>query len=95
MKVVRKTKLVPFKVLVLLERGKHSSVQWQSQYECLITNAKFSKSVGTNTTHLRRALEWLKRYKYIQDVTCAHAVTSVTLRPLPDRTRGVEVPTAT
>ena len=82
----RRRKLLAFMVLTMLLYGRHSSVEWTGAWQARVTTAKFGRDLGVGSYWLRRACEWLKRYKYITHLEVGHGYMVLTLRPPLERT---------
>ena len=81
----RHRKLFPAFVLMVLTYGRHSTVQWQDQWTCNVDAWKFANTLGTNTTHLRRSLDWLKKHRYLTALDWGYGWIKLTVRPPLER----------
>jgi hypothetical protein len=83
--VKRKRKMMPFFILVMLERGRHKSVIWETEDTCVVDSSRFCTSLALRSERLRSSLEFLKRTKYLTELEITHGNIKLTIAPRPRR----------
>jgi hypothetical protein len=69
--MIRRHKLNPFKVMMVLLYEDHPYISWDNT-QVLVKNGPMARRLKVPNSRLREYFEWLDHWKYIHDLSFSH-----------------------